>query len=145
MPLAILYLLAALWFLGNQLLAYRRGLSSQEWPKATGIIEYAQRQVFALDDYGNLTGVRIIYSYTIKEEKFSAKTIGFSPKIVTSRKMLRTHKPGKKVSVYYSPNDPSIATLETGITNGNYIMMIAALVITTLTVINLFLQFQAGV
>ncbi len=144
MSLAILYLLAALWFLGNQLLAYRRGINSQEWPKVTGIIEYAQREVFALDDYGNLTGVRIIYTYSIKNEKYTAKTIGFSPKIITSRKMLRTHKPGKKVPVYYSPKDPSIATLERGVSNGNYLMMLAALVFTALTVTNLFLQFGAG-
>lgn len=140
MSLAILYLLAALWFLGNQLLAYRRAQQSESWPKAPGVIEFAQRQVFALDDYGNLTGVRIIYRYKVKDESYSARTIGFSPKIAASRRMLHTHKPGKKVSVYYAPHDPSIATLERGATQGNYWMIGCGFVLVGLTIANLFLQ-----
>ena len=143
MALAILYILAALWFLGNQLLAYRRAQSSLEWPKVTGVIEYAQRQVFALDDYGNLTGVRIIYRYKVKNETYTARTVGFSPKIITSRQMLRTHKPGKKVPVFYAPHNPEIATLQTGVTNGNYLMIGAAFVLTGLTIANLLLQLGA--
>lgn len=140
MGLAILYCLAALWFLGNQILAYRRGQESVEWPKVTGTIQYAQRQVFALDDYGNLTGVRIIYAYTVKKQEYTARTVGFSPKITTSRKMLKTHKPGKKVPVYYSPKDPAIATLQTGITSSNYILLLATFGLTAMTIVNLLLQ-----
>lgn len=140
MGLAILYILAALWFTGNQLLAYRRARKSDSWPKVTGVIEHAQRQIFALDDYGNLTGVRIIYRYRVKNETYTARTVGFSPKFIASRKMLYTHKPGKKVVIYYSPDDPSIATLEKGVTTANYVMIVASFLLVGFTVINLFLQ-----
>lgn len=140
MGLAILYVLAAVWFLGNQIFAYRRGKISVTWPSVTGVIEYAQREVFALDDFGNLTGVRIIYRYTVKNQTYTARTIGFSPRIIAARKMLYSHKPGKKVKVFYAPDNPEIATLEPGVTNGNYVMMLAALLLFGLTVTNLLLQ-----
>lgn len=140
MGLAILYILAAAWFLGNQIFAYRRAVSSMDWPSVTGVIQYAQREVFALDEYGNLTGVRIIYRYKVKQDEYTAKTIGFSPRFIASRKMLYSHKPGKKVKVFYAPDQPSLATLERGVTTGNYLMMSAALILFGLTFTNLLLQ-----
>lgn len=140
MALAVLYVLAAVWFLGNQIFAYRRAKSSTSWPSVNGVIEYAQREVFALDDYGNLTGVRIVYRYKVKDQTYKAKTIGFSPRFIASRKMLYTHRPGKKVRVYYAPQKPEVATLERGVTIGNYVMMLAALLLFGLTVTNLMLQ-----
>lgn len=140
MGLAVLYLLGALWFLGNQGMAFWRARQSVDWPSVNGTIKYSQRQVFALDNYGNLTGIRIIYEFVLKGETHESSNVSFSPKFITARKMLVTHKVGRKVPVYYQPDNPELSTLERGITPGNYLMLTTGGLLVGLTAVNLLLQ-----
>ena len=138
--LPILYLLAAIWFLYIQVQAFRRAKASQSWPRVKGSVKYAQRQLLSIDDYANLTGAKIIYEYRVRKAKYTAQTVAFSPKFTGVRKLMMNYKPGKQVAVYYNPDNPEIAALETGPSSANYIMLLTSGIFLLLTILNLFYQ-----
>ena len=138
--LPILYLLAAIWFLYIQVQAFRRAQASRTWPTVKGVIKFAQRQLLAIDDYANLTGAKIIYEYRVHQAKYTSHTVAFSPKFTGVRKLVMNYKPGKLVAVYYNPENPEIAALETGPVPANYVMLLTSGTFFLLTILNLINQ-----
>lgn len=140
MLLPVLYVLAALWFLGNQLMAWRRAQQSAGWTAVKGTIQYAQRELFAMDDFGNLVGFRIRYEYRVGKETLIGRAVSFSPRFGRARRMLQTLKPGKRVQVYVNPSQPTQAVLEPGIKPINHVMVLTGVVLLALTAVNLLVQ-----
>ncbi len=138
----ILFVLAAAWFLYNQVLSYQHAQASVAWPTVKGVVKYAQRQLLSIDDYANLTGVKVVYEYRVQQSSYTARTIAFSPKFKKSRRLITHYKAGKKVKIHYHPAKPEIATLEVGITYANYVMLLTGIVLFLLAVLNLIVQFR---
>ncbi len=138
----ILFVLAAAWFLYNQILSFRHAQASLEWPTVKGVVKYAQRQLVSIDDYANLTGVKVVYEYRVQQSSYTARTISFGPKFKKPRRLIMSYQVGKKVKIYYHPGKPEIATLEVGVTFANYVMLLTGAVLFLLAVLNLIVQFR---
>jgi hypothetical protein len=136
----ILFILAATWFLYNQIVSFKRAKLSESWPTAKGVIKYAQRQFLSIDDYANLTGVKVIYEYRVQKETHTAQTMAFSPKFSSPRRLLVQYKPGKHVPVFYNPAHPEMASLERGVQFGNYIMVSTGGIVLLLAILYLLQQ-----
>lgn len=141
--LPYLFVAAAGWILFNQLLAYRRAQASTSWPKTKGQIKYAQRQVLALDEFGNLSGVNIIYTYRVNNQEYTGKTISFSPRLGGLRRLLQKYQAGKTVAVHYDPKNPAMATLETGVTPTNHFAIGVGVLLLAMAALYLFAGFAS--
>ena len=135
-----IYILAAVWFLYNQILAYRRAQASHNWPQTKGHVTVAQRQLFGIDDYANLTGARIIYEYNVQKAKYTSHTVAFSPKFARPHQLITKYRAGKNVIVFYDPKNPEIAVLEAGPKRSNYVMLLAGGLFFVLAALNLIFQ-----
>ena len=138
--LPILFILAAIWFTYNQIIALRQAQASESWPSVPGTITFAQRQFLSFDAYGNLTGIQVMYDYEVLSQSFTSKTISFGPHFGRTPQLLQHFQPGKKVTVYHHPNEPETAVLEPGVKTANYLMLLIGTFFTALTIIYYFIQ-----
>ncbi len=89
-----------------------RSIQCQDWPTTEGVVEEANM------NSGNHPA-SFSYSYQIAGKNYTGTRLGFAesndPKVILNRFHV-----GQKVSVYYNPDDPDLATLETGIHSGTW-------------------------
>ena len=137
----VLFLLATAWFLYNQILSYQHAQASVKWPSTKGVVTHAHRQLVSIDDYANLTGVKVVYEYRVQKSLYTARTIAFSPKFMKPRRLILQYQAGKKVKIHHHPVNPEIATLEIGVTTANYVMLLTGGVLFLLATLNLLVQF----
>jgi hypothetical protein len=119
--------------------ALKNGYQSRAWPAAQGRITQSQAALEHVKRSGS-TGstiryaARIRYNYTVGAKTYSSSTIGFGKSRYTSKKQSKTMKyleqypEGKSVTVYYAPDDPRRAALETGITGGAFLILLIGFV-----------------
>jgi hypothetical protein len=94
-------------------------VTSKHWPLIQGVVVKSE-YVETLDSEGKGHSAEIIYSYKIADEIFTSKKIAFFPSywaITKSMvyKVLNRYPIGKKVNVYYSPENPAKSVLEPGV------------------------------
>lgn len=112
-------LLALIWifltFLAFRLLM--RGISSRNWPHVKGEILASG---IAIDNYeGKSYQCQVSYSYKVGNSKYVGKKIslfdfgsGFK---MLAKSHLKKYPKGRKVSIYYSPQNVNLAILEPGV------------------------------
>ena len=115
-------------------LSFVTGIKSRKWPVANGEIlssevnEWLSEPGWAGDFY-NRGGAEcyspeIIYKYSINNSDYYSNRIdarqvtGGDQGKKRSLRLVTKYYPGKKVSVYYDPNNPEHSVLESGVTLG---------------------------
>ena len=103
----------------------KKGRASVAWPTTEGEIMAAEMT----GNRGDSTtyGAKIIYAYELGKTGFSGDKVSLgdysSSNSEHAREILRRYPIGKKVLVYYNPEDPSEAILEPGIRGITWILL----------------------
>jgi hypothetical protein len=105
----------------QQYLAWRWGRKSQEWPSIQGKVTSSKVR----SDNNRRSSRRnyypeIRYEYTIEDKVYRGKRYQFGISLYyygqdLTQAILHEYNVGKKVKVYYNPDNPKLATLQTGI------------------------------
>ncbi|HSH01667.1 MAG TPA: DUF3592 domain-containing protein [Anaerolineae bacterium] len=118
---------------------HQLGLASKKWPHVIGqiskseIISYA-----AINDADSRYRLLVETKYKVDNQSFTTNCIAFGhyhPKYrSTVNQILQTYPLGKKVKVYYQPDQPSLSTLEQGthytqkgLSTGNNLLIIGTI------------------
>jgi len=101
-----------------------KSLRSERWPVTDGIIQSADMQSSSGHHGSSTYSAKITYSYQVAGVSYTGGKVAIGQMSASSayaHGILNRYPVGKKVSVYYSPGDPSDAVLETGIHGGMWI------------------------
>ncbi len=131
---------------------------SVDWPAVEGTVVSSEVQQESKTSRSNgttrrKTGTRtartktsyraeVLYDYVVNGETYSANKVLFgqvgkgSP--ASARKIVNRYPAGKKVTVYYNPDEPEIAVLEPGATGGTYVLFGVGCVFILFGVVALF-------
>lgn len=123
----MLFSVIAAWILGNETLSLRRGKQSESWPFTEGevVSSHVKSRHDSDGDISYSAAVR--YEYVVDNTTYVSRTISFGRKLYFGRssaeEVVATYPVGEKVTVYYDPDNPKIATLEPGISVGSFIVL----------------------
>ena len=115
-----------LLFLGSRNLL--RGHASNHWPKADGIIQSSSISRFDSSGSGpqhTTYGGSVAYDFQVAGSNYSGSRVTFADYAhdMNHAQAVRNRYPeGKRVTVHYAPDNPQLAVLETGITDGMWIL-----------------------
>ncbi len=103
-----------------------RSLRSEHWPVTGGIVQSAEMKSHQ-GKHGSMTySAEVTYSYQVEGASYMGDKVSIGQMSSSSeyaRGILSRYPVGKKVSVHYSPGDPSDAVLEMGIHGGMWICL----------------------
>jgi MFS superfamily sulfate permease-like transporter len=133
--LTIAMLAAGIALLAFGAVEFKRALASKSWPSVTGAITSSSIQKKQTRK-NNRTVIsyypRVQYRYTVAGKTHSADRIAFGGTAGGSRskaqKIVNQYPSGKTLPVYYDPDDPSVAALETGHSLMAIVIILAGLV-----------------
>lgn len=100
-----------------------RSLRSASWPSTSGVIDRAEMGSNS-DDDGVTYSADVTYHYEVGGTSYTGTRLSFGTMSASSdyaRRILDRYPVGATVRVYYSPDDPASAVLETGIHGGTWI------------------------
>ena len=132
--------LGGLIFLGVGLWAINKGMQSENWDKGTATItssEIEKTERRSKDPQGfNQTStsysVRVKYSYTVEGSNYEGNTIGFGTmshnEKSDAQEELKSYLKGKKIDVYYDPENPSDSVLKKGVFWPMYIVIAVSVI-----------------
>ena len=132
--------LGGLIFLGVGLWAINKGMQSENWDKGTATItssEIEKTERRSKDPQGfNQTStsysVRVKYSYTVEGSNYEGNTIGFGTmshnEKSDAQEELKSYPKGKKIDVYYDPENPSDSVLKKGVFWPMYIVIAVSVI-----------------
>lgn len=100
----------------------RSALLSVRWPSVPGAVTISTIKSSRSSKGGTTYGADIHYTYAVSDNKYIGDKVTFGD-ISTSdsndaRQILNRYPVGKAVNVFYNPNNPAEAVLETGFTMG---------------------------
>ena len=110
-----------------------RGYVSSHWPKTDGIIQSStisqsySKAPSNTQQQRTLYGARISYDFQVAGSTYSSSRVSFndySHDMNHAQSIHNRYPQGKKVTVYYAPDNPQLAVLETGISDGMWILPI---------------------
>ncbi|MGB2897365.1 MAG: DUF3592 domain-containing protein [Anaerolineales bacterium] len=118
--IAIILSCVGLFLVGRTIM---RGLSSRNWLTTEGEITDSGIEAHqSMDDDGDIRttyGASIQYTYRVSGQEIQGTRRSFSEMRTSSRRraegILARYPQGSSVTVYYHPDDPSLAVLETGV------------------------------
>lgn len=123
----MLFSIVAAWILGIELLSLKRGKESESWPFTEGEIISSQVKGRRDTEWSSLHSAEVRYQYVVDDTACVSDTISFGSKLYLGRpsaeEVVAMYPVGAKVAVYYDPHKPQLATLETGISVGNFIVL----------------------
>ena len=102
--------------------------ASENWPTTEGIIKSSEVIEKRDDDSGLIYSANILYSYTVKNQAMESNQVWFSAGYSSSsreefQRTVIKYPVGKKVKVYYDPDDPVVAVLNPGAFISTYIFL----------------------
>lgn len=103
-----------------------RSLRCEHWPTTEGVIETAEMGRQSSNDGGDTYSANVSYSYQVAGIHYVGTRLAFAAMSASSgyaRGILDRYPVGKKVPVHYSPDDPELAVLETGIHGGTWVAL----------------------
>jgi hypothetical protein len=113
--------------LGREVLSLRRSKQSESWPFTEGEIISSHVKSRHGSDGGTSYSAAVRYEYEVDGATYVSRTISFGSKLYFGRSsaqdVVAMYPAGEKVTVYYNPNHPKIATLEPGISVGSFIVL----------------------
>jgi hypothetical protein len=101
-----------------------RGLRCKNWPTAEGVVDRAEMKSHSGNKGGVTYSADITYHYNVAGGYHTGTRLAFGAMSSSSsyaQGILDRYPVGAKVPVYYSPDDPELAVLETGIHGGVWI------------------------
>jgi hypothetical protein len=113
------------------------GRRSRGWPKTSGtILQSTLETHHETDDDGTTStthGVAVHYRYSVSGQEFEGRRRSFSDVRKSSKRsmesILARYPQGGSIDVYYDPENPSSAVLETGVGASAYILLAFAVVL----------------
>jgi hypothetical protein len=124
----ILFSVIAAWMLGREILSLRRSKQSESWPFTEGEVISSQVKGRRDTEWSSFHSAEVRYQYMVDDTaSYVSDTISFGSKLYLGRpsaeEVVAMYPVGAKVTVYYDPHKPQLATLETGISVGNFIVL----------------------
>ena len=132
-----------------------KSMETKNWSTTGGVIltsEISSHQESERDSNGHYRmvtyySVNIVYQYIVNGFNYSCSRVSYSTFDSTSdhneaQQLANKYSVGKNVTVYYNPNNPSEAVLETGSTNITYVFLILGVILTIAGIVFLYLAFR---
>ncbi len=104
--------------------------ASAEWPAAKGIITVS-KVVKSESTTGTGTNKRrtvtynakIHFKYPVKGKSYTSNNVTFGQSTKGAGVIVSQYPTGKKVNVFYNPQDPKVAVLEPGVSTSSYLFL----------------------
>ena len=104
--------------------------ASVKWPTAKGIITVS-KVVKSESTTGTGTNKRrtvsyhakIHFKYSVNGKSYTSNNVTFGQSTKAAGKIVNHYPTGKKVSVFYNPENPKVAVLEPGISTASYLFL----------------------
>ena len=112
-----LFILIGVGALGGGVWTLIRSLRCEHWPTTEGVIEQAELKYHSSDHGSGSYSASITYDYQVAGVHYPGTRLAFGEMSSSSgyaQGILDRFPVGKKVRVYYSPDVPQLAVLETG-------------------------------
>jgi len=114
----------------------RRAYESRSWPNTQGTVIASYIDKRSHRDSNNHTRIvytpKIRYQYQVEGKHYTCKRIAFGGesggKRSKAKKVVDKYPSGKKVTVYYNPQDPKVAVLKAGFSWGAVFAFLAGIV-----------------
>ncbi len=107
-------------------ISYRTALESRSWPTTDGVVTYSEVYTSS-DSDGTTYGATVNYRYTVNDQSYNGDKISLTDYSSSSRgraeDLVEQYRPDTRVTVYYDPDDPGKAILETGANWVQYMLM----------------------
>ena len=119
-----LFILIGVGALGGGVWTLIRSLRCEHWPTTEGVIEQAELKYHSSDHGSGSYSASITYDYQVAGVHYPGTRLAFGEMSSSSgypQGILDRFPVGKKVRVYYSPDVPQLAVLETGIHGGTWV------------------------
>jgi uncharacterized protein (TIGR03435 family) len=138
-----LFIVIGLVVVGVGVWLLTKSLRAEHWPVTDGIVQSAEMKS-QTGNHGSTTySAEVTYTYQVAGATYTAGKVAIgqmSSSVDYAQGILNRYPVGKKVSVHYSPDDPSDAVLETGIHGGMWICLGVGTAFTLFGI--MFLQIQ---
>lgn len=116
-PFCSLFILVGGWLTVSSVRKIVHGISAQRWPTTTGELTQVETKI-SHNSESSSREIVVNYSYTVNGQRYEGKVIhpSYTNSSVEQANHLLEAKlaPGKAVTVYYHPSNPSRAMLSTG-------------------------------
>ncbi|MDB6028714.1 MAG: hypothetical protein JWM68_4937 [Verrucomicrobiales bacterium] len=134
------FILVGVVILGVGVWTTIQSIRSKYWPVTEGVIQSANIQSHKSSEGETTYSAAINYTYQVNGKGYWGDKIAFggrSSSLDDVQAVLGRYPVGKKVPVHYSPNDASVAVLQTGIHGGTWLMFFLVTVFVVLGVATL--------
>jgi hypothetical protein len=133
----LIFLGVGLFALIRSFIAFRTSKASRDWPSVKGqvVVATVERKVDH-DEDGSTTkySPRVIYNYSVSGQQLTSDRVVVGARLWhTSRARAEAklaYQTGQRVTVYYNPDKPAQAVLETGATRGAWGLLAIGVVFT---------------
>ena len=101
-----------------------KSIRTERWPVTDGVIQSAEMKSHSGSKGGTTYSAEVTYTYQVNGVRYKGNKVAIGQMSASpeyAQGILNRYPVGKKVSVHYSPTDPSEAVLETGIHGGTWI------------------------
>lgn len=129
--------------LGSRVL--KKSKASTGWPTVEGTVTSAETRIArhpAGDRARSSTKAVVVYSYSVEGIKYSSDRISFVQDGAGSgheaHQIVRRYPFGKKVKVYFNPDDPRVSVLEPGMSLSSFMPLGAGVVFIIVGVVTFF-------
>jgi hypothetical protein len=119
-----LFILAGLAGVGAGVWNVYRGLRCESWPVTEGIVDRAEMKSHTGNKGGVTFSADVSYHYQVAGTYHTGTRLAFgtvSSSASHAQEILSHYPVGARVPVHYSPDDPELAVLETGVHGGVWI------------------------
>ena len=125
MVFAGVFLVAGVIILLWGITSSRSAFTSQKWPAETGTITASSIETSRSNKGNTMYSADIRYTYQVNGQGYTGSKVSFGD-VSTSdsadaRKIVSRYQSGQAVTVYYNPQDPQQAVLETGFSPGLFL------------------------
>lgn len=113
--IAVAGFLLGSWVMVASVRAIVRGVVSQSWPTATGVIETVTTEKKLNSEGDEVSRQRVVYSYCVGAKTYRGARVRFGlPRTLQWSLSPATFRDGDSVAVIHNPSRPEISTLQRG-------------------------------
>ena len=119
-----LFLLVGMGAIACGIWTLAQSLRCRHWPTTEGVIQSAKMESHSGSENGDTYSASISYDYQVAGTYYTGTRLAFGAMSASSKyaqRILDRYPVGKKVPVHYSPGNPELAVLETGVHGGTWI------------------------
>jgi hypothetical protein len=121
-----LFIVIGLLAVGIGIWTLAKSIRSEHWPVTDGIVQSAEMKSHEGSKGRTTYSAEVTYTFQVAGTSYTGDKVSIgqmSSSAEYAQGILNHYPTGKKVSVHYSPGDPSDAVLETGIHGGTWICL----------------------